>query len=1137
VDDLQRFLLGSLPAAEAERSEQHLIECAGCLATVRALKVDDTLTEAMRAGAAVAAQATVSLDDAQPLIDKMIALHPCGAQVADDASVPPPPGALPEQIGRYRILGRLGAGGMGTVYKAEDTQLRRVVAVKVPRFDGPEESRQLARQRFLREARAAAQVRHPHVCPLHDVGEHDGMPFVVMDFVEGQSLAERLVGGARYEDPAEAVALVCQVAEALEAVHGHGLVHRDVKPGNVLLDRSGRAVLTDFGLARPTDDAEHLTSSGALVGTPAFMAPEQVSLTAEPVGPWTDVYSLGVVLYRLLTGRVPFEGPMLAVVHSIGYDDPPPPSRFRPDLDSALEAIVQKAMARRREDRYPSARAFAEALQGWLGATVQLPVARAPGRPAEAVPKDRRRLPGFVKVAAAILLLVGGGLLVPQIIVRIYDDKGKLVSETKLPPGFQVKVDGNKPEQPRTEPVKLLPREGLSTLDKLRPEMTPAAERFAWQPKELVAVLGEHRGRHWGTVRQVVYSPDGKFVVTGGDGGVVLWDPQTLRQRALLPGHHAAVAVSPDSKILATFTYDALGWAVRLWDVGDGEPKERTVLITEDTVICLAFAPDGKTLAGGCSGKTVRLWDVTAVKPKEQAVLKGHTGRVVTVAFAPDGKTLASGSEDNTFRLWDLSGAEPKEKAVTTIKGPPFQLVFSPDCKTLAGCGHWGPMAILWDVTGAEPKERAVIQRGFPQTGSAVALSPDGKTLACGSLHGSYIALFDLTGAEPKERAVIGANNPEDGCSVAFSPDGTSLVQAGAQKGVLRLWDLSGDEPKERLEPRGHTAALTSLAFTPDGTKLATGGDATVRLWDLTGTAPREWAVLRDLGGRVDSVAFTPDGKVLAIGGADLLFLRNVTGADLEERAVFKRWRGPHRLAFSPDGKTLLCTGIVGDQWVVRVLDVTEAEPRERAVLKVGGPLIALAPDGKTLASSETGPDGPFVRLRNLKGAEPKERAVLKSPPSHYNSSALAWSPDGKTLAASFPSSGNPRCRTLLLWDLSGAEPRQQCNLFTEHLPVATALVFTPDGKTLVYAGSSGELILWDVVGHRNLQELGRNYKDSGGETVLWDAVSRKHYKQQHRWQLPGAVLSLALAPDGRHLATANSNGTAYLLRLAPPAK
>jgi hypothetical protein len=312
---------------------------------------------------------------------------PTSDETGPDPSAPEEP--LPERIGRYRILARLGAGGMGTVYQAQDRDLDRTVALKLPHFTGSPHDRAVRIQRFQREARAAARVWHPHVCPIYDVGEHEGQPYVVMAYVEGRSLAEHLAGRKRCEDPGQAVALVRQVLDALDAVHGHGIVHRDLKPGNIMLDPAGRAILMDFGLARPGDDAGQLTSEGVVLGTPAYMAPEQAAGQSEEIGPWTDLYSVGVILYQLLTGRLPFEGPPLTVLSRIVHDAPPPPSGLRPGLDPALEAVVLRALAKAPEDRYQSARDFAAALPSPSGSTTSsappslagaatLPLAAAP---------------------------------------------------------------------------------------------------------------------------------------------------------------------------------------------------------------------------------------------------------------------------------------------------------------------------------------------------------------------------------------------------------------------------------------------------------------------------------------------------------------------------------------------------------------------------------------------------------------------------------------------------------------------------------------------------------------------------------------------------------------------------------------
>jgi hypothetical protein len=217
-------------------------------------------------------------------------------------------------------------------------------------------------ERFQREARSAAQIWHPHVCPIYDVGDHEGQPYVVMAYVEGQSLAGRLARGGRFEDVGEAVALVRQILDALEAVHAHGIVHRDLKPSNVMLDAARRAVLTDFGLARPENEAGRLTSEGVIVGTPAYMAPEQAAGQSDRIGPWTDLYSVGVLLFEMLTGRLPFEGPPLAVLGKILHEPPPALTGLRPYLDPRLESVLLRAMAKEPESRFQSARHFADAL-------------------------------------------------------------------------------------------------------------------------------------------------------------------------------------------------------------------------------------------------------------------------------------------------------------------------------------------------------------------------------------------------------------------------------------------------------------------------------------------------------------------------------------------------------------------------------------------------------------------------------------------------------------------------------------------------------------------------------------------------------------------------------------------------------
>jgi hypothetical protein len=269
-------------------------------------------------------------------------------------------GPLPRPFGPYRLIKILGRGGMGTVYLAEDPRLGRQVAVKVPRFF-PGSATESA-ERFRREARAAAGLRHPNLVPLFEVGQVDGTDYFTMPYLPGETLSARLAReGALPES--EAIRLTVRVAEALEVVHRAGVVHRDLKPGNILLDERGEPAVTDFGLARRAEIDSRITDSGAVLGTPAYLAPEQVGCRAEKMGPRCDVYSLGVVLYELLTGRVPFWGTPGEVLVRVLNEEPPPPSRLRPGLNPRLESVCLKAMARRAEDRFASMAEFADALR------------------------------------------------------------------------------------------------------------------------------------------------------------------------------------------------------------------------------------------------------------------------------------------------------------------------------------------------------------------------------------------------------------------------------------------------------------------------------------------------------------------------------------------------------------------------------------------------------------------------------------------------------------------------------------------------------------------------------------------------------------------------------------------------------
>ena len=313
-------------------------------------KVEKTLADETEVSDAAGVDSSVSAADQTTLIDS-------GEPKALLAGIP-------IEFGRYRLVQTIGEGGMGCVYLAHDTQLDRQVALKVPRFRSDQDPSAL--KRFLREARAAALLRHPHICPIYDVGDINGTHFLTMAFIEGQTLTEH-THPEKLLPQREVAALLSKIARAMHEAHVHNIVHRDLKPANIMIDVRGEPAIMDFGLARhdrPGDEA--LTQEGAVMGTPAYMSPEQVEGDADQIGPATDIYSLGVVLFELLTGRRPFAGSVASLMAQVLRDEPPALSSLRYDVEPLLELICEKSLAKRPENRYGSALEMAEAIDRFL---------------------------------------------------------------------------------------------------------------------------------------------------------------------------------------------------------------------------------------------------------------------------------------------------------------------------------------------------------------------------------------------------------------------------------------------------------------------------------------------------------------------------------------------------------------------------------------------------------------------------------------------------------------------------------------------------------------------------------------------------------------------------------------------------
>ncbi len=636
------------------------------------------------------------------------------------------------RLGPFRVLQVLGAGGMGVVFKAEDPRLKRLVALKamLPRLAASE----TARKRFVREAKAAAAVDHVHVVPIFQVGEDRGIPFLAMQLLEGESLADRL-----RREPALTVVEMLRIgretALGLAAAHQHGLIHRNVKPANLWLEAGNgerfRVKILDFGLARAAADNAHLTQSGAFVGTPSYMAPEQAG--GEQIDHRADLFSLGCVLYRLATGSPPFKGKdAIATLVAIAAHNPKPPAEVAAQVPPELSDLVMQLLAKKPAERPETAQAVAETLAE-IEETV---TARSRWGPMRRLAWSK---PGWLLAAAVVFL----GLVAATVVVyHVQTDQGELVITTEWN----------------------------------NIEVVIASEDTATEVQRL-----EGHNKH---VSMAAFSPDGDTLASvSEDGTVILWNWHTGQRRPTLRGHRDGilyVAYSPDGKTLATASRDR---TVILWDAITGA-KRATLNEHTGAVSAALFSADGNTLATASDDSMVMVREPTGKLVRK---LKGHQRQAVALAYSADGKTLVSAGGDwgNTEKsgevfAWDLETGERRWAAAGEFGGI-WCVAYSPDGKTLAGAGIDGTVTLWQSSTG---KALAVL-KGHTDRVLWVAYTRSGRTLASASYDGT-VRLWDA--ATGKEKAVL-KGHTAGVQRLALSPDGRFLATAGNDR-TVRIWQF-----------------------------------------------------------------------------------------------------------------------------------------------------------------------------------------------------------------------------------------------------------------------------------------------------------------------------------------------------------
>ena len=927
----------------------------------------------------------------------------------------------PELLGQYRILRVLGEGGMGIVYEAEQSMPRRRVALKAIR---PGLTSRAVLRRFEHEAHVLGRMHHPGIAQVYEAGtampERGLQAFIAMEYVDGKPLVEH-AKAERLSDRAK-VELLVQVCDAVQHAHLRGVIHRDLKPSNILVDTSGHPRVLDFGVAR-ISDAEAIgdgrtTAPGFLVGTLAYMSPEQVSGDPAEIDARTDVYALGVLLHELLSGSLPHpvEGRSLPEVAIAIRNDPAPSldsvdRRFRGDL----AAIAAKALETEKERRYASAADLAADLRRHLA---HEPVAALRDARFYVLRRLIRRHRWLAAAGLAFVLGLGTFAAVAEVQRRRADrSAGELAAALS---------------RSNVERARLLAATGDFT----------AAEDLLWD-EHLASPSGRTHWSLWdlysrhpcletfdgptGSILSIDATRDGRWIATGShERQVVVWD-SAARSGAALPGEHKGIVIGVafDPAGARLYSLDSTG-ALLAWDVVD-EARAWELRLEGDGASALARDAAGATLAVGGSDGRVRIVDAHA--GRVAAVLAGHAGRARCVAFDPQG-SVVSGGEDGVVRVWGSEPAPPVAE-LDARAGPVVALDVDPAGSTVAS-GHADGRIRLWDLRRLEVATDFSIDDAPVR---CLRFSPDGaRLLATGARR---MRVFDV---RPVSGTATGGQALAESAQVAmFDPDGRTIL-AGGGSSSLRRWEASTGGFQTTVAFPQEKPALSG--FARDGASVATTQqDGRVRISKLPeGATTAEFAFG---SGAFQVLAFDPTSThLLAIEAAGPVHVCDLATG----RELFARDLGANALngaRFSPDGTRIACARRDGS---IEVLDAAGGATVARLADGLGETQrLTFGPDSTTIASTHP---GGTIGLWSLDGARPIGRLEV---PWEVFSIAFVHG-TGRLAVGGWNG-------TLQVWDLA---TRTTIATLAGHAQVVTSISSAPDGSLIASASFDGTVRVWD---------------------------------------------------------------------------
>jgi len=1066
-------------------------------------------------------------------------------------------------LGRFRILRAHAKGGLGQVSVALDRELNREVALKEiqPRHaDNP-----VSRERFTLEAEITGGLEHPGIVPVYALGQDDhGRPFYAMRFVKGDSLKAAIEHfhnpnspnqrdlGTRQLELRQLLGRFIDVCNAMEYAHSRGVLHRDLKPGNIMVGKYGETLVVDWGLAKVVGKREVVsdetslrpstalsssgkTQAGAPIGTPSYMSPEQAAGRLDAISPASDVYSLGATLYHLLCGRPPYEkedfGAILAKVQRGDY---PKPSSVVAEMQRGLEAICLKAMSVKPVDRYQTASALANDLEHWLA---DEPISAVTDNFRDRLSRYGRKHRGVVRAGIVAVVLVAvvasaAALLIDEqrrAATKLAGEKSQLADSERKAKEEERIAKENAERQLRMTTAEQLVRLSLTKrAESLDVALLLAVESgLVMQRSGDDVMMSSHQslldalhiigGRplagHQGPVLKTVISPNGRWLVTASDDHTArVWNLSSANPGAserVLSGHKSAIrniAISPDSQWLITGSDDA---TVRIWNLSAGDlgKEPRVIAAHHAAITCMAIAPDGHLLVTGSRDADARIWDLTAEDPgARRRILTGHREAISSVAISPDNHWLVTGSDDATARVWDLTAEKPSANPhVLEGHGSGItSLAISTDSNLLV-TGSIDKTARLWDLKSESIGANSRILEGHGSAITTVAISADLHWLVTGSMD-KTARVWDLEAEDTAANPHILTGHQDGILRAAISLDSHWLA-TGSRDATARIWDLTANNPAARSRLlRGHKHFINDVAMSPDNRSLVTGSvDSTARIWDLraenTSVNPRSLA--GPVVGKRDRTAISADNHLLVtteIRDKTVRVWDLITeNPSAKPRNLVRQQGLVTSLTISPDNHWLV-TG--SDDGTVRVCDLTaeDLSAQEQVVRGKGSaiPSVHITPNSRwlvvvsdsTVLVWDLTAENPHANPRVLTG---KDLPIT----------CIAISQDSRWIAT-----GDSEVR---IWDLAaespGANPRV-LNVFTVDGLTLSHLAISPNNRWLVTVHDNQIARIWDLTAENS----NADQTDFAGFDPRALRVPETHF-----------ITSMAISPDNHWLVTGSA--------------